>query len=243
MERVSWKHSKAYHIISFLFSPEGRFLILEWKTGSRETWRKPCGRHRERAGSGWAPHLALLPGPPPPAAPALQPTLLVPLLWSDEEGFVLLWFRNTQTKALSVTLGHVLEDLPTVSARCGKPSPPHIWVMVAFSYPWQERNQSYVAIVPSSSSETWPVQTAISSRPHFHLSPHTSSARGDSSPSTRPRVPGLAAFVTHSGLHLSSHAGLGLVCSTTQGLQVFTFVSGSGDYAQTPRYSHPSCSS
>lgn len=123
MEKVSWKHSKAYHTISFLFSPEGRFLILEWKTGSRETWQKPCGCHRERAGSGWAPHLALLPGPPPPAAPALQPTLLVPLLWSNEEGFVLLWFRNTQTKAVSVTLGHVLEDLPTVSSRSGKPSP------------------------------------------------------------------------------------------------------------------------
>lgn len=39
MEIFSWKHSKAYHTISFPFSPVGRFLILEWKTGSRET----CG--------------------------------------------------------------------------------------------------------------------------------------------------------------------------------------------------------
>lgn len=29
MEKVSWKHSKAYHTISFSFSPEGSFLISE----------------------------------------------------------------------------------------------------------------------------------------------------------------------------------------------------------------------
>lgn len=57
MEKVSWKRSKAYHTISFSFSPEGRFLILDWKTGSREAWRKPCGCHLERVA--WAGLLTL----------------------------------------------------------------------------------------------------------------------------------------------------------------------------------------
>lgn len=175
MEKVSWKHSKAYHTISFSFSPEGRFLILDRKTGSREAWRKPCGCHLERAGLGWAPHLAPLPSPsppPPPApsAPALQPALHSPLVQSNQKGFVLLLFRNTQTKDYFPA-----SILCASGAHAGGPPhgfcmgrmwgalPFHIWAIVAFSYPWQEIHQSCTAIVPISPSQIWPMQTTISS--------------------------------------------------------------------------------
>lgn len=60
------------------------------------------------------------------------------------------WDSETPRQAVSlppssVTLGHVLEDLPMVSACSGKPSTFHIWVMVVFSYPWQERHKSCTA--------------------------------------------------------------------------------------------------
>lgn len=90
-----------------------------------------------------APHPTITP------APGLQPTLLVPLPWGNKEGLS-CWDTGTLRQAVSlpppsVTLGHVLEDLPMASACSGKPFPSHIWVMVVFSYPWQGRHKSCTA--------------------------------------------------------------------------------------------------
>lgn len=114
MEKVCWKHSKAYHTISFSLSPEGRFLISEWKTGSRESQRKACGCHPE--GAPWPTTAAAL-WPTPALAPGL-PSAPGPgwgrgcLAWSNQEDFVLPWFRNTQTKVVLLALGHVAGGAP-----------------------------------------------------------------------------------------------------------------------------------
>lgn len=107
---------------------------------------KPCGCHLEGAGSGWAPRLALLPIPPLP-----QPQLCSPLclsLFQDATEGLSCWDSQTPRESLplpSVTLEHVLEDLPMVSACSRKPFPFHTWVMVVFSYPRQERHKSFTA--------------------------------------------------------------------------------------------------
>lgn len=103
---------------------------------------------------------------------------------------------------------------------------------VTFCYPWQQRHQSCTAIVPSSSSQTWPVQTTISCcLPHSSpfssccLSDLSSSTHHSSFPSQTSISISLPPWyntkgarsrsVHHSGLHLLLHEGLGFHNSGT----------------------------
>lgn len=164
MEKVSWKHSKAYHTISFSLSPEGRFLISEWKTGSRESQRKACGCHPE--GAPWPTTAAAL-WPTPALAPGL-PSAPGPGWgggWAPER---LLGVKQSGGFCLAMIQKHPGKSCSAGSGTCCWGSSP--WFLQAlmsrsfstYELWWLAATFGRGGSNPADSSQTWPVQMTIS---------------------------------------------------------------------------------